>query len=47
MRVELPLSDGDEIFWVIAQVACGPEGEQEVQILYAEGSRAYPFHPGS
>ena len=33
MSVAFPLSDGDEISWVIDQVACGPEGVQEVQIL--------------
>jgi hypothetical protein len=33
MSDDFPLSDGDEIFWVIDQVACGPEGVQEVQIL--------------
>ncbi len=45
IRDELPLRDGDEIFWVIAHVVCGPEGTQVLQMLYAEGSRAYPVHP--
>jgi hypothetical protein len=33
MTEEFPLSEGDEIFWVIDQVASGPVGTQEVQML--------------
>lgn len=43
--MDLPLSDGELTPCLLDQVVCGPLGEQEPQIPYPGGSRAYPFHP--
>src|SRR3974390_3393011 len=45
IRDELPLRDGEGMFWVIVQVVSGPAGTQLLQMLYSEGSSAYPVHP--
>jgi hypothetical protein len=38
------LNAGDLIPWVVPHVASGPDGKHVSQMLYDEGSRAYPFH---